>query len=184
MAQTVPTREPGSFTAGDSVTWQKTLADYPASAGWVLKYRLINAGGFIDIVSAAAGDDHLVDLAAAATALYTAGSYTWSAYVENAGKRHTVGSGTVVVQPDLAAQTAGFDTRGTAARTLAAVDAWLTSKDLSVAEFQHNGRTLKNIPIAELLKLRSRLQAEVRGEEAASRLAAGLPSKSKIMVRF
>jgi hypothetical protein len=33
------TSEPVRITAGDTVAWTKALPDYPASAGWVLKYR-------------------------------------------------------------------------------------------------------------------------------------------------
>ena len=68
MSQNIPTSEPESLVAGDTVTWQKTLSDYPASDGWVLSYRLINAAGNIDITSSASGDDHLVSVAATATA--------------------------------------------------------------------------------------------------------------------
>lgn len=185
MAQTVPTREPASFTAGDTLTWKIALADYPAGDGWTLRYRLINAADKIDIVSTADGADHLVSVAASTTAAYVAGSYTWQSYVDGvSSQRFTVGNGSIIIKPNLAAQAAGYDTRTTAAKTLAAVNTWLTSKDLSVADIQLEGRALKRIPVAELLKLRSRLQAEVRREEAADRLAMGLPSKSKILVRF
>ena len=47
MAQT-PTTEPASLQAGDTLRWQRTLPDYPASEGWVLSYRLINAQGKLE----------------------------------------------------------------------------------------------------------------------------------------
>jgi hypothetical protein len=185
MAQTVPTREPASVTAGDSVTWRISLADFPASDGWTLKYRLINSAGAIDIESAAEGDDHLISEAAATSANWAAGDYTWQAYVEGgSSERYTVGTGRMTIKPDLAAQAAGYDTRTTAAKTLAAVNAWLTSRDLAVAEYEVAGRRMKYIPMAELLTLRSKLQAEVAREQAAERVALGLPSRSKVYVRF
>lgn len=189
MPQTVPTREPASVTAGDTVTWRISLADYPASDGWTLKYRLINAAGKIDIESSADGDDHLVEVAAGDSDAWAAGAYTWQAYVEGGtSERYTVGTGRIEIKPDLAAESAGYDTRSTAAKTLAAVDAWLAARDLAVAEYEVNTgagtRRMKYIPIAELLALRSKLQAEVAREVAAERAAQGLPSRTKVYVRF
>jgi len=185
MAQTVPTREPASVTAGDTLAWQISLADYPASAGWTLKYRLINAAGKIDITGTASGDDHRVSVPAATSAGWTAGDYTWQAYVEGGtSERYTVATGAITIKANLAAQSAGYDTRSPAAKTLAAVDSWLTSRDLAVAEYEIAGRRMKYIPITDLIALRSKLQAEVARETAAERVAAGLPSKSKVYVRF
>ena len=76
MAST-PTTEPAAITAGDSFTWQKTLADYPAGT-WTLKYRFINAAGKIDITATASGTDHLVSVTPTTSAAYTAGDYTWT----------------------------------------------------------------------------------------------------------
>jgi len=56
MATTVPTSIPASVRAGDTVTWSRNLADYPASAGWDITTTLVKAGAKITIVSAAAGD--------------------------------------------------------------------------------------------------------------------------------
>lgn len=44
MSVTVPTTEPESVVAGDTWTWKRLLADYPAGT-YTLKYRLINAVG-------------------------------------------------------------------------------------------------------------------------------------------
>ena len=64
------TTEPARVTAGDTIAWTKTLSDYPASAGWVLAYTLINAGAKITITAAASGDDHAVTVLAATSAGY------------------------------------------------------------------------------------------------------------------
>ncbi len=188
MAQTVPSRIPATLQAGDTLTWQVSLTDYPASAGWTLKYRLINAAGKIDISSSASGDDHLISVSAATSATYTPGAYSVTAYVENVGatQRYTIESGmSATVAPNLAASSATtYDTRSSAAKALAAVNTWLETKSLAVAEYEILGRRMKYIPIAELLALRSKLQAEVGREDAAARAAAGLPSKSRLYVRF
>ena len=73
----IPSVEPTAIIAGDTLAWTKSLADYPASAAWVLKYRLINAASKIDITATTSGADHLVSVAAAVTALYPVGLYTY-----------------------------------------------------------------------------------------------------------
>ena len=70
------TLEPSRVTAGDTITWLRSLADYPASAGWVLSYTLINSAAKISITATASGADHLVTVAAATSAAYTPATYT------------------------------------------------------------------------------------------------------------
>ena len=40
---TTPTIEPSLLYTGDTWAWERTLADYPASASWVLNYVLVNS---------------------------------------------------------------------------------------------------------------------------------------------
>lgn len=187
MAQTVPVREPASVVAGDTVTWQITLTDYPAGEGWTLKYRLINSAGKIDITSSASGSDHLVFVAAATTAGWAAGTYSWQAYVDGvSSQRFTVGSGQIVVKPNLAAEAAGFDTRTTAKKTLDLIDAALLAHGASAwtQEYEIAGRRMKFKSVADFMAMRDKLKAEVAREQAAERLALGLAPKSKVLVRF
>lgn len=186
MAQTVPTREPASVFAGDTITWKIALADYPASAGWVLKYRLINAAGKIDIVSAADGDDHLVSESAATSVGWAAGDYTWQRFVEKAGERFTVGSGRITIRQNLAGKAAGFDTRSSAKKTLELLDAAMVDHGARAwtQEYEVAGRKMKFRSVGEFMAFRDKLKAEVAREEAAERIAAGLAPKSKVYVRF
>jgi len=186
MAQTVPTREPSTVVAGDTIAWRKTLVDYPASAGWVLKYRLINAAGKIDITAAADGADHLVGVSAATSAAYAAGAYAWQATVEKSGERYTIGTGSIAIAPNLAAQAGGFDTRSSARQTLDLLDQAMVAHGPSAwtHEYEIAGRRMKFRTPVEFMGLRNKLKAEVVREEAADRLAAGLPGRSKVMVRF
>lgn len=186
MAQTVPTSEPASVVAGDTVAWTRSLADYSAADGWVLKYRLINASGKIDITASASGADHAVSVAAATTAGWSAGDYTWQGYVEKAAERYTVGSGAVVIKPDLAAESAGFDTRSAARKALELLDAALVTHGANAwtQEYEIAGRRMKFKSAADFMAWRDKLKAEVAREDAADRLAAGLGSGTKLYVRF
>jgi len=187
MAATTPTTEPAYIQAGDTTTWQKTIADYPASAGWVLSYRLINAQAVITITATASGDDHLVNIPAATTAAYTAGVYTWVAYVSQGADRYTLAKGSVTVQPDLAAKTAGFEARSTAQKALddlrAALLGWLSTSG-HVQEYEIAGRRMRFATAADIQARIGIAEREVARENAAQRLAAGLPAANRIYVRF
>lgn len=187
MAIDIPTTEPARVRAGDTVTWRKSFADYPASAGWTLYYRLINAAGKFDITATADGDTHLVSVPKATTDDWTAGDYTLLAWVADGTDRVSLPTGRITVQPDLAAQAAGYDSRTQAKKMLDAVDAALlslsTGERLAVIEAEVAGRRLK-YDINGLTKLRNLYAAQVRSEEAAERAAQGLAPRNKIYVRL
>jgi hypothetical protein len=112
MAADIPTNEPAELRAGDTWAWTKTLADYPASTPWTLKYRFKNAAGGFEITATASGDGYAVSVAAATTAGYAAGAYSWMAWVEGgASEKYTVDVGTVTINPDYRSgtATAAFD---------------------------------------------------------------------------
>lgn len=185
MAQSVPTTVPMQIVAGDTIQWQISLDDYLPADGWVLKYRLINALGKIDITASASGSDHLVSVSAATSAGYPAGEYDYQAYVEGTGaKRYTVAAGRIKILPNLAGVATTYDNRTTAKKALDAVNAWLGSRDLAVAEYEIAGRRMKYIPVAELITLRSKLRAEVNREDRAARIARGEEAGNKLLVRF
>lgn len=184
MAHTIPTNEPAFLRAGDTATWTKTLAEYPASAGWALTYTLVKTGVKISISSSASGDDHLVAVAPATTAGWAAGAYQFIGQVALSGAVYTVVQGMIEIAASFAAATSGLDARSHAVKTLAAIESWIEGRDIGVAEYEIAGRRLKAIPIADLLAIRDRYRREVRGEQDAQRAAAGLPNRNKILVRM
>ncbi len=182
MADT-PTIEPSSVNAGDTWRWTRSLADYPASAGWALSYTLINASAKITVNASASGDDHAVTVAAATTAGYAAGTYDWRARVSKASEIYTVGEGRLTVRNAFSAAT--FDARTHARKTLDAIEAVIEGRaSSSTAEYTIAGRSLKHIPVADLLALRDKYRAEVLREDAAAAVAAGLPDRRRVFVRF
>lgn len=173
--------EPTSARAGDTLTWTRSFADYPASAGWALAYVFVGADKRT-ISAVADGDAFDVSFT---TSGWTAGDYAWQAYVTLAGERHTVATGRLALAPDLTAVQAGFDARSSAKRMLDAVTAVLEQRATSAqAEVQFNGRALKYLPVGDLLVLRDRCRAEVRAEENAARIAAGCGGYARILTRF
>lgn len=187
MAIEIPTTEPARVRAGDSVSWRKSLADFPATDGWTLHYRLINSAGKIDIAASADGADHLVDIAKATTANWTAGDYTYVAYVDDGSDRHTIEQGSITVDPNLAAESSGYDTRSHAKKMLDAIDAALltlsTGERLAVVEAEVTARRMR-YDFTSLMKLRQLFAAEVMREENAERARLGLGSRNKLQVRL
>lgn len=183
----ISSTEPTVITAGDTVAWTKSLSDYPASAGWILHYRLINAAAAIDITSTADGDDHAVSVSAVTTAAWVAGDYTWQAYVVLGSERYTTGTGTLTIKPDLAAKVGGFEARGTWAKALAdlraALAAWLTSSG-HVAEYEIAGRRMKFASAADIQGRIAVAEREVAREAQAEKTATGQSLGRQVYVRF
>lgn len=173
--------------AGDTLNFTTAVADYPASNGWTLTHRLIprTSGTAIVLTSAADSEDpdlHRTQATAATTAAYAAGNYSWVAYAAKGAERYTVAQGAIEILANPGAVSA-MDLRTHARKMLEAIEAWLESKDPAVAEYEIAGRRMKYIPPSELIKLRSRYQLEVSGEDASARLAAGLGGGRRIQFR-
>ena len=185
MTAPIPTTEPTSITAGDTVAWRKTLGDYPASAGWTLAYAFINSSAKFTITATASIDDHAVSVDAATTAGYTAGTYSWVATVTKASERYTVGSGTAIVQPNLSAAST-YDTRSAAKKALDAADLALATYGAKayLQSYEIAGRSQRFQDPAAFMAYRDRLKAEVRREQAAADIAAGRRPRNQVLARF
>ena len=179
---TIPTSEPTLINAGNTAKWLKSLLEYPASAGWVLSYVLVNAAQRIPFSSTPSADDHLVNVSAATTAAWAPGSYDWRSKATPTAEIYTVGQGRIEIAPAFGA---AVDARSQARRTLEAIEATLEGRASSAtAEYQIAGRALKYIPIPELLMLRDRFRRDVKAQEDAAAVAAGLGARGRIFVRF
>lgn len=186
MTVELPTSEPTRFRAGDTVAWTKSLSDFPADS-WTLHYRFINQSHKIDATATASGSDHLVSIAAAVSALYVAGDYTWASWVTSGSERYTVEVGKITVLPDLAAVTApGYDSRSTTKKTLDLVDAALLAYGANAwtQSYQIAGRSMQFRSAGDFMAFRSRLQAEVLREENVDRAKNGFRPRNRLNVRF
>jgi membrane-bound inhibitor of C-type lysozyme len=178
----IPTTEPAVLYTGDTWAWTRTLADYPASTH-TLKYTLINTGGRINITATADGDVHEVSVAAATTAAYTAGTYTWQAYVEAGSERFTVDRGEVIVRSGYSSGSGGADARTPAQVALdAAMTAFATytaSRGM-INEYAIGGRTMRFRSIEEITRQVNFWRNEVNKEQGTGTSTA----PGKILTRF
>jgi hypothetical protein len=184
VSAAIPTIEPQQVRAGDTLRWTRSFGDYPASDGWVLTYRLINAAQKYDIAAITDSDGRGFDVVipAATSKTYAPGDYSWVATVTKAAtsERVTVAQGRITVLPDLAAQAGAFDPRSANQQVLDGIEAMLAGRT-DVQEYTIGTRSIKRMPITELLAWRSVYVMKVRRE----RLEAGesFPSRS-VGVRF
>lgn len=168
MSMDSATRIPAELRAGDTITWRRTLADYPASDGWELRCTLVGPGAVYNLVAVPDGDDHVFTASAAVSAAWTPAGYQALETAHKSGERYTLGSVRVVVLQDLATASVGTDTRSHARKVLDSLNAWLESKAPTAGEVQIADRRIRNYDLGDLLALRDRYAAIVKREDAAA----------------
>lgn len=177
-----------TLIAGDTLNFATAVADYLASAGWTLKYRLVprtGANPAITFDSTAEGDDHRVQIAATTTAGWAADSYTWNSWVDKAGEVYSVDNGQIIIAPDPRTVAAGYDGRSPARQALDAADAALRTYGAKayLQSYDIAGRGQRFQSPGDFMAWRQRLQQEVAAEQRAANIAAGQPDRRKILVR-
>jgi hypothetical protein len=174
------------IVAGDTLTHTVTLRDYPASAGWVLSYRLIPASGSaITFNASASGDDHVVSVAAATTSAWAVGKYAAKAYATLALVRYSVPSesGQITIAPNPASVAVGTELRSTARIALDNIEATIEGRATSaVLEYEINGRQLRYLSPADLMALQKYFAGKVALEDAVA--AGSQAHKGKVYVRL
>jgi hypothetical protein len=160
LAPAIPTREPGTLTAGDTAKWTRSLPEFSPADGWVLSYSF-RGPSKLDVQAAAQTADWLVTLLATDTAKLEAGRYEWIARVALAGEVYTVADGTLLVEPNLALANAG-DRLSHDERMLAALEALAEGKVTADAESYSIGdRSIVKLPMEQVLRFIGIYRAKV-----------------------
>jgi hypothetical protein len=175
---------PKKIRAGDTLDWTDSVSDYPASSGYTLKYVLA-ADNIITLTGIANGSDYDFDVAAADTAKWVPGTYSYQAYVTDGTKEFTIEVGTLEVLVNLRVQKPGYDGRSHVKIVLDALEATIEGR----ATKQHSsisiaGRAISLLPPAELRKEYLHYKHLYRRELETERIAAGLDAKNKIVSKF
>lgn len=163
MSPIIPDREPTQFVSGDTLIWNRSVPDYPATDGWTLKYAFRGVGKF-DAEAVALGSGYAITVASTDTAV-APGLYEWIAWVENTAtpvEKHTVGSGRVIVQPQLSTIT-DASRQQHAERMLPLIEAQLEQLAASPIEtYTIEQQTTVRRKITELHGLRAQYLGELR----------------------
>lgn len=179
MTTPVPTNEPFEARAGTTWAWERddNAADYPASS-WTLTYYFKQEGtgaNKFSIVATASGANFVVSVPAATTAAYVKGTYTWVAVVTGGSSEvYEVDRGTLDLLPKYN-DTSALDDRSHAQIALDAIEAVIANRaSVDQLEYSIAGRSIKRMPVADLLRFRDYYLAEVFAEKNAERRRNGM----------
>src|SRR3990170_2741667 len=154
---------PSTITAGDTIAWTDSLADYPATT-WTLKYSLWKYGqAVIGITASTSGSDHAVSVAPAVSTAYAAKGSGGTL------ERYTVATGRVTIKPNVAAASSSADFRSHAEKMLTGIEATLqgraTRAEMSLTI---NGKAIQYLKPDELERWRSIYRRVVSKEKGES----------------
>jgi hypothetical protein len=151
MAVTPSSFEPQKLTAGDTVSFVKALADFPAGDGWALTYEVSGPNGQYEFNSAASGNSHLCTVAAATTAGWLPGEYELSGFAVNAttAERVQIYQAQLHVLPNTAAGAAAQQTH--AQKMITLIEGVMLGKaGHDILESDIEGTCIKRLSPAEL----------------------------------
>lgn len=186
---TIPTIEPTAFFAGDTVKWDKSFSDYPASGGWTLTYYLRGTNTYTVNQITTTGDTFNVNIPAATTATYAAGDYWLFGFVTKGTERFQIYSGQVEVKPNQATLSSTYDGRTHVQIVLdaleAAIEGVATREELSYT-VNSGGiqRMIQFLSRAEMIQMHAYYSNLRRQEVAAENIAKGKGSGNRILTRF
>lgn len=163
------TSMPDTFSAGSTVKYSRSFADYPAADGWALKVHLAGKTK-LTVVATVEGGQFQVVMEAAETVALAPGTYRWVERVFRGEEVYDAARGVTTVTIDLETAEDGA-AQSWAERTLEIVEARLERrlpKDLE--SYQIGNRAVVNIPALQLFKIRSVLRAMVAQERNPGRL--------------
>ena len=183
MTVSIPTTEPTSWVAADTVSWVITLSDYPADV-YTLSYAFVSPTLRLAVTCSASGLSHLATLTTT-TSNIAAGTYRWQRYATNGSTRYFTGQGTTEVITNFGAASSGYDSRTDAEKMLDALNAILVGKaGVDQLAMTIQGRSLTRLSPAELISWRNKMKGEVARERREERAALGLDLGNKVRTRF
>jgi len=177
---------PKQLFAGDSATWlDDPTTDALGGAidsTWTLKYVISFPTTAVTLTATASGSGWSTTISKTNTAV-TAGDYYWQAYAETGSRRETIGSGILTIKAAAAHDVSG---KSQAQQDLDAVQLAMRTmiSGGAVAEYTIGGRSLRKIPMTDLIVLESKLKSIVAKEKKAESIANGLGNPSNVFVRF
>jgi len=181
---------PADLYQGDRVKWLEISAPVDATAlkVWL---RSTTTGAGLEINGTAADSGWDVVITQQATTAMAAGSWELQVVATVDGAPLTVRRGSLTVRRGLAftGMPGTFDDRSQAERDLDAVEEAIRALSTGAQEYQigslgNGGRKVVRADLAELIKWRDRLAAQVAQEKRAQSLASGTATSRKIRVAF
>lgn len=182
--------QPAEFYQGDRIQWieSRVASDATAVTVWL---RAAAAGAGVEAQATNTADGWQVTLSAQTTAAMAASAWELQVVSTVNGAPITTGRGSFTVRRSLVfSGTAGaFDDRSQAQIDLDAVEEAIRVLASGAQEYQigglgSGGRKVRRVDLAELIKWRDRLKADVMREKRADAIAQGLGDPRRLYVRF
>lgn len=181
----IPKYEPAKISMGFNHVWLYYDPDYTPSE-CTISYYLQKTDRRIVILGTDNGDGgHLFTVTSAVSALYLAGVYQFRVGATVSGEIIPLREGSITIEDDFISSDGGYDSRSLVKKTLDAInETILGTASKSTQETTINGKSLKRYSVSDLLKLKSQYARWYNDEEQEKKIASGLPSDRKILVRF
>lgn len=178
---------PARHTAGDTLKFTESNANYLPADGWVLSYVLVSALQKITLTATDNGDGgHLINESAGDTASWVADIYRHQRYYTNGADRYTDGQGQMEVLADFASVDSTLDARSDWQQILDGLKAAykkLTTGRISVVTSSFKDRTTTYRSVEELLTAIRHAEQQVTREKKQQALRDGQPTGNKIQFR-
>lgn len=159
MSAQIPDEAPTIFSAGETVKFRRSFADFPASEGWSYSFHMNGATATLHRDGIANGQAFTVTINPSDA--LPEGAYRYIERIAKDGEVHTVGSGVVEVELDLATAPAGA-TLTHAERTLQVIEKVIEGRlPVDLQQYTIAGRVVTKIPIEQLLRMRGTYKAIV-----------------------
>ena len=183
------TVEPEILTIGDRWVWKRTDlgTDYPPSS-YALSYsaRLQGAGSTnISITASEIGDNYVVEVASNTTGSYTAGTYSWSAFITRSSdsQRIQIDSGEWEIRTNLATSTA--DPRTHAEKMVDHLESTLESLAQKLTtSYSVSDRSNTLTSMEDVRNQLDYYKGKVKSEVNKARVKSGQRTDSNLLLRF
>jgi hypothetical protein len=179
---------PALIFAGDTVKWSEPATPDYNSASWTrtVSFRHRTDADALNIEGTAAGNGWDFVISATQSATLGTGTVWFQDYVSAGSERFTLATGSMEVQANVAVTTGAFDGRSQFEKDLDAIRAEMRARieGGSVQEYSIGNRSLKKMPMADLIALETKLKSDVARETRRKRMAQGLDSGRAVYVRF
>jgi len=181
---------PALIYAGDTVKWNQPATDAQSStASWVATFVLRHQTGndaltLTGVADGAGGWNFTIT--AAQSAELDPETHWWQLVVTKSAERYTLGTGSVIIADNIPGSGNTYDGRTQAQQDLDALRAEMRARISggSVQEYSIGNRSLKKMPMADLIALEKNLKMDIVLENRRRRIAEGLDSGRSVYVRF
>jgi hypothetical protein len=155
---------PSSIVAGTTTKVLLSFSDFPPPT-WTADLYIAGEVTPAKITGAQSGNSFLFTIDATTSALLKPGNYSWRVTATSGAEVYSADAGTVNVERNIAAASAG-DFQTWAAKTLPIVEAAIEGRlTADIESYSIAGRAVSKIPMKELLSYRASLQSIVQQEQ-------------------